>query len=184
MSGGFCLMAVVLFYVAIGSLWTFLERMGVSLKLTSAFVGSALSLGNILSLLSTLIAVGFASRIGVNRALFLSLAVLATALAIMGSVMTVPTYLGGTALFFLSWNLIDIFQATVISSFDRAGRFTALIPAAQSLGNTLGPALAGLALGSGRSYAHVLLGTSIFVVAAIGAHLGAQKVSARFRGVN
>jgi predicted MFS family arabinose efflux permease len=173
-------LAVVLFYVAIGSLWTFLERMGVSLKLTSAFVGSALSIGNILSLLGTLIAVGFASRVGVHRALFLCLVVLATALAIMGSVMTVPTYLGATAMFFLSWNLIDIFQATVISSFDRAGRFTALIPAAQSLGSTVGPALAGMALGSGRSYAFVSLGTSIFVVAAI----GAQSVSSRFRAAN
>jgi predicted MFS family arabinose efflux permease len=181
LSGGLSLAGVVSFYVAIGSLWTFLERMGVSLKLTSAFVGSALSIGNLLSLFSTLIAVAFASRVGAGRALFLSLVILAAALAVMGSALTVPTYLGGTAVFFLSWNLIDIFQATAISGLDRAGRFTALIPAAQSLGNTLGPALAGIVLGSGRSYAWVLFGTSACVATAIGAQLGAQSVLRRFR---
>jgi predicted MFS family arabinose efflux permease len=179
--GGLCLAAVTLFYIAIGSLWTFVERIGVSLKLSSEFVGGALSLGNLLSLLGTLIAVGVAARLGVNRALLLSLAIFGAALAIMGWFLTIPTFLAGAAIFFLFWNLIDIFQATTISHLDAAGRLTALIPAAQSLGNTLGPVLAGIGLGSGRGYSFVLIGASVCVAASISAQLGASALSSPSR---
>lgn len=182
LAGGLCLAGVMFFYVSIGSLWTYLERVGVSLGLAPAFVGSALSIGNLLSLLGTVIAVTLAAKLGTQRALGLSLAALAAALAIMGGALGVPTYLVGTAVFFLCWNLIDILQATTISGLDRAGRVTALIPAAQSLGNTLGPAVAGTALQSGASYPTILTGTAMCVLAAAVAQLCGRALYDRHLG--
>jgi predicted MFS family arabinose efflux permease len=184
LAGGLCLAGVMFFYVSIGSLWTFLERVGVSLGLTQAFVGSALSVGNLLSLLGTLVAVALTAKLGVQRASGLSLAVLAGALAIMGVAFGVSTYLAGTAMFFLCWNLIDILQATTISGLDGAGRVTALIPAAQSLGNTLGPAVAGTALQSGASYPTIVIGTSICVLAAAAAQLCGRALFDRHQRIS
>jgi predicted MFS family arabinose efflux permease len=45
-------------------------------------------------------------------------------------------------MFNFCWILVDIYQAATIANVDRSGRFPALIPAAQGLGNFLGPNIA------------------------------------------
>jgi MFS family permease len=97
LAGGLGLTAVALFHLAIGSVWTFVEEIDVSLKLNlnSSCVGGTLSAGNVLSLLSTALAVAFASRVGESRAMLLSLATLALGLAVMAADLTIPIYLAG-----------------------------------------------------------------------------------------
>ena len=45
-------------------------------------------------------------------------------------------------MFNFCWIFVDIYQSATIANVDRSGRFPALIPAAQGLGNFLGPNMA------------------------------------------
>ena len=55
------------------------------------------------------------------------------------------------------WIFVDIYQAATIANVDRSGRFPALIPAAQGLGNFLGPNLAASVLAFGLGYNGVFI---------------------------
>ena len=50
------------------------------------------------------------------------------------------------------WNGVDIFQLGTLSNIDNSGRFCAPVPAAQGLGQTIGPSLAGYMVGLGFGY--------------------------------
>jgi hypothetical protein len=50
------------------------------------------------------------------------------------------------------WIFVDIYQAATISNVDRSGRYVALLPAAQGLGNGLGPGIAASVLAWGFGY--------------------------------
>jgi hypothetical protein len=50
------------------------------------------------------------------------------------------------------WIFVDIYQAATIANVDHSGRFPAMIPAAQGLGNFLGPNFAASVLAFGLGY--------------------------------
>ena len=55
------------------------------------------------------------------------------------------------------WIFVDIYQAANIANVDHSGRFPALIPAAQGLGNFLGPNIAATVLAYGFGYDGVFI---------------------------
>jgi predicted MFS family arabinose efflux permease len=55
------------------------------------------------------------------------------------------------------WIFVDIYQAATISNVDRSGRYVALLPAAQGIGNGIGPALAATVLSYGFGYNGVFI---------------------------
>ena len=55
------------------------------------------------------------------------------------------------------WIFVDIYQAATISNVDRSGRYVALLPAAQGIGNGLGPNIAATVLAWGLGYNGVFI---------------------------
>jgi hypothetical protein len=55
------------------------------------------------------------------------------------------------------WIFVDIYQAATIANVDRSGRYVSLLPAAQGLGNGLGPAIAATVLAWGFGYNGVFI---------------------------
>jgi len=170
--------AVLVFYVMIGSVWSYLERIGTSLGYSQVTVGEALSYGNFLSLLGCAAAYLLSRRFGVRVPLLVALAAMSLSLLMMASSLTPITYLVGLAVFFLLWNFVDIYQLGVLSALDPSTRAPALVPAAQGVGLTIGPALSGMWLvsaGTKHHYANVLwLGggcTLIALLLSAGAHV-------------
>jgi hypothetical protein len=63
--------------------------------------------------------------------------------------------------FNLLWIFIDVYQMSTVASVDRSGRFAALMPGAQGLGQIIGPNLAASLLGGELGYPAVFLMCSV-----------------------
>jgi hypothetical protein len=55
------------------------------------------------------------------------------------------------------WIFIDVYQMSTIANVDKSGRFAALIPGAQGLGQIIGPNIAATILGMGLGYDAVFI---------------------------
>jgi hypothetical protein len=58
----------------------------------------------------------------------------------------VTAYIIGVLIFFEVWSMTQVYQLGTLNTIDRSGRF-ALVPAAQGLGQSVGPFITGLLLG-------------------------------------
>ncbi|MCF8068895.1 MAG: MFS transporter [Desulfobacterales bacterium] len=136
------LAAVLIFYAGIGAFWAYIEVIGGNIGLSYEAIGNYLTIGNFLSLTSCLVASWIGDRLGMYRPLTFVLIANTIILSVMGFSMTTFAYIIGIMLFFMFWNVTDIFQAGTISNYDQSGRYTALIPAVMGIGLTIGPAVA------------------------------------------
>ena len=64
------------------------------------------------------------------------------------------------------WIFVDVYQSATIANVDHSGRFAALLPGAQGLGQILGPNLAASILAAGMGYG------SVFIMCAIASLVG------------
>ena len=65
------------------------------------------------------------------------------------------------------WIFVDIYQAATVANVDRSGRYVALLPAAQGLGNGLGPYLAAGVLSLAFGYNGVFILCAFASIAAM-----------------
>ena len=55
------------------------------------------------------------------------------------------------------WIFIDVYQMSTVANVDHSGRFAALLPAAQGLGQIIGPNIAATILAAGLGYQGVFI---------------------------
>lgn len=154
--GGLCLAAIACFYAMIGAFWAYIERMGVAAGFEDNFIAAALSITTLLSVLGCLVAYRIAMKQGQSRPLLVAPLLIALILVWLGQHTVAATYVAVLILYQLMWNGVDIFQLGTLSNIDHSGRFIALVPAAQGLGQTIGPSLAGYMVGRGFGYDAVM----------------------------
>lgn len=155
------LMAVVLTYINIGAYWTYIELSTVDSEAAPDWVANMLWLTSVFSVIGCLFAVLLSNRYGLARPLMVSLLlqtgiVLILVLGINNTTVAISMFL-----FNFFWIFIDVYQAATLANVDRSGRFPAMIPAAQGLGNFLGPNVAASVLAFGLGY------DGVFVMCAI-----------------
>lgn len=150
------LSAVFAFYFMIGAYWAYLERIGVHLGHTTEFVGKFLAGCTVLSLTGCILAYWISRKIGQSRPLIYSLGIVAATMLAFGTSVTTSLYFISTAVVFLFWNFIDIYQLGTLANLDRSGKYCALTPAAQGLAMTIAPAVAGALLGQGFGYSVIM----------------------------
>ena len=98
--------------------------------------------------------------------LLLSLFCVSACLLVFGSNITTVFFIATTAIVFLFWNAIDIYQLGTLANLDHTGRFCALTSASQGLGMATGPAVAAYLLDHGYAYSVVpFLGSAATFVA-------------------
>ena len=78
--------------------------------------------------------------------------------------LTTLRYIVGVLLFFEVWSMASVYQLSTLTDIDRAGRYVALVPAAQGIGQSAGPFIAGLLLGWQLTFAQILLAVTVFAV--------------------
>ena len=143
------LAAMMIYFVGLNGTWAFLERIGVNMALSDETISGALAAALLFGAIGSLIASLAGRRISVPAALWLS-----------GGGFLVFVYLmlyvpGGTAFFLAliifnaAWNFSLPYQMDVISRADPHTRYIVLVPAAQTIGGAIGPAIAGPILMSG-----------------------------------
>ncbi len=153
-----------------------IERIGLASGLSFNAVITCLTLGNLASLASCVVATWIGDRFGMIRLLLVTLGAEIMIMAAMGVHLTSMTYILGSTLFFMFWNVTDIFQLGSLSMFDHSGCYTVLVPAFQGVGMTMGPAAGAMLLGrNGEGYSSMLFMCTLSIMICLSLYLFIHK---------
>jgi len=151
------LAAVSVTYINIGAYWTYIELATVGTAASPDWVADMLVYTSVFSVIGCFFAVLLSNRYGLARPLLVSLVIHAGIVLMLIFGITNATVAISMFAFNTLWIFIDVYQASTIANVDRSGRYVALIPAAQGLGNALGPYLAAGVLSMAFGYNGVFL---------------------------
>lgn len=166
--------AMTLFSLNLGALWTYVERIGVTVGLSPPETGTILALALALSVLGALGASFLGDRWG--RRLPAMLAIAAQLISLVLLMRTDATsYSIGAVVYSFAWAFAVPYLYSLVASLDDSGRSIVLAPAAQAVGAALGPAVAASLL-NGAAYAPV----SAVAAAAL---IGSMACLIRVRGI-
>lgn len=144
----FILVAVLLVFIGDAAIWAFLERIGAAAD--SRSLGGSLVSASLIGGLFGSLAGGFLGiRWGYSLPMTLAIAVSILSV-LMFAVYGQPWVLILAALINgFGWNFGIAYRMGLVAELDMTGRYTVLVPAMQTLGNTIGPATAGLLIEMG-----------------------------------
>jgi len=146
------LAAIVFTYINIGAYWTYIELAASESEASPDWVASMLWVSSVFSVIGALFAVLISNRFGLARPLLVTLIFQAVIVVMLITGINNVNVAISMFSFNFCWIFVDIYQAATIANVDRSGRFPALIPAAQGLGNFLGPNMAASALAFSFGY--------------------------------
>ncbi len=154
------LAAIAVTYVNIGAYWTYIELASAEPSLSTAdsgWVGRVLVWSSFLSLLGCLFATITSNRFGLARPLLVTLALHSAVVGMLAGGINNVNILVSVFMFNFLWIFVDVYQMATVANVDRSGRFAALMPAAQGLGQIVGPNLAATILALGLDYSGVFI---------------------------
>lgn len=151
------LTAVVFTYINIGGYWAYVELATVESAADADWVSKMLVFTSFFSLIGCLFAVLLSNRYGLSRPLLVTLIFQAGIVIMLVFGITNATVTISMFAFNFCWIFVDIYQSATVSNVDRSGRYVSLLPAAQGLGNALGPAMAATVLTWGLGYNGVFM---------------------------
>ena len=151
------LTAVAFTYVNIGGYWAYIELATVDSDASADWVANMLVYTSFFSIIGCLFAVLLSNRYGLSKPLLVTLVFQASIVLML--VFGITNYSVAFSMFAFNFCsiFVDIYQAGMISNVDRSGRSVSLLPAAQGLGNGLGPAIAATVLSWGLGYNGVFI---------------------------
>lgn len=157
------LIAMTLFFIGQGSIWTYGERIGAEAGLDAQMIGNVLAGTSFAALFGGLLSAWMDVRFGRFWPILLAITVQLVALVLFYGEMEMIQFALIFAVFSFSWNFGIAFQVGALISCDSDGRYTALIPAFQGAGLAIGPALAGSFLsGEGYYMVNIVSGMALF----------------------
>ena len=146
------LAAIFTTYINIGAYWTYIELATVGSAATPEWVNRILVWTSFCSILGCLFATVISNRYGLARPLLVALICHAAIVYLLANGITNVTLLISVFSFNFLWIFIDVYQMSTVANVDHSGRFAALIPGAQSLGQMVGPIAASYVLAAGLGY--------------------------------
>ncbi len=154
------LCAIVFTYINIGAYWTYIELASADQTVSSAdpeWVGKVLVWASFLSILGCLFATVLSNRFGLARPLLITLVIQSLIVSMLANGITDTNILISVFMFNFLWIFIDVYQMSTIANVDHSGRFASLMPAAQGLGQIVGPNMAATILAMGFGYGGVFM---------------------------
>jgi predicted MFS family arabinose efflux permease len=143
------LFAMLIWCCGLGSMWAFIERIGVEGGLESVAALQALGVSSMVAIGGALAASAIAAK-GINRFMPVTIALLgqmAMAWLLQGE-MNFWEMAIKASIFQIFWNMTGPFFMGAIAASDTGGKISVLIPAAQTSGFFIGPAVVGMFLQS------------------------------------
>ncbi len=137
-----------IWYLGIGGVWAFVERLGNEAGIDAEGIGNALAIGMAVGLLGAFAAAGVANRFG--RIIPFTVAMLGQVVAVWlladlqdqtGLIIAICIYNG-------AWNFALPYMFALAASADTRGQLVVLMSTAQAIGITLGATLAGAIIGN------------------------------------
>lgn len=161
---GWCLMAILLTYINIGGYWTYIELAARAAAIDAEWVHRLLVWGSLASVVGCLLATLISNHWGLARPLLLALMTMAFTVGMLNGDIEFSGLVISVLSFNLLWIFVDVYQMAFIANADHSGRFSSLIPAAQGLGQIIGPNLAASMLERGFGYGSVFLVCAVFAL--------------------
>ena len=152
-----CLFAIFLPYINIGAYWTYIELAALDGNTDPELVGEVLVWASLCSLLGCLIATLLSNRFGLLRPLLIALFTMATGVGMLAFGINEPKFLMSVFTFNLLWIFTDVYQMGSLANFDHGGNYAAYLPAAQGLGQIVGPNIAASLLAINLGYSSVFI---------------------------
>ena len=162
------LLVMALFCWAFGGSWAFFERIASYAALPATETGQALAIGTLFGTIGAPLAAFFIKRIPMYYCYAITIASIAITLVFLNSSsLTSIIYLLLVCSFQFWVNAGFCLMMAQTAEVDKIGRFVALIPAAQSLGSTIGAPINGLVLELSGVNAMLILTMLVFILGAI-----------------
>jgi hypothetical protein len=156
--------------------FTYLERLGVSLSLSDQQIGSALLIASLAGIPGAFAIVLLGSRFGRLAPLSLGVGLSLCGLFALMTGDSFGDYLLGASLIGFSWAFCLPYIQGLLASLDPHGSAVAAGSASSTIGGSIGPGLAALALGSG-SYTRVLgLSMCLLLIALLSFWLASRRI--------
>ena len=160
------LAAILATYINIGAYWTYIELATVESAATPDWVSKVLVWTSFCSLIGCLFATIISNRFGLARPLLITLVIQAGVVGMLAAGINNTNILISVFSFNFLWIFIDVYQMSTIANVDHSGRFAALMPGAQGLGQIIGPNIAASILAAGMGY------NGVFIMCAIASLVG------------
>ena len=152
-----CLFAIFLTYINIGAYWTYIELAALDSNTNPELVSEVLVWASLCSLIGCLIATLLSNRFGLLRPLLIALFTMATGVGMLAFGINEPKFLMSVFTFNLLWIFTDVYQMGSLANFDHGGNYAAYLPAAQGLGQIVGPNIAASLLAINFGYSSVFV---------------------------
>src|ERR1700754_415314 len=176
-----CLLGVVLFCVAASAFYAYAERIGLSVGMSESAISNTLTLCNLFSLTGSMLAYALGRRWGQHRPQLAAIIVMIGVYAAWAISLSLPAYISGVLIFFEVWSMASLYPLSPLTGIDPSGRHVALIPAAQGIGQSAGPFLAGTLLDQQLGFAQMLGVVALFAVGSLASY---SSVYIRLRRTN
>jgi hypothetical protein len=152
-----CLGAIFATYINIGAYWTYIELAALSDEATPEWVGKVLVWTSFCSIIGCLFATVVSNRFGLARPLMVALVAMAITVGMLAGGIDDRNIVISVFSFNFLWIFIDVYQMSTVANVDHSGKYAALMPGAQGLGQIVGPNFAASILAQGFGYSGVFI---------------------------
>lgn len=151
------LTAVVFTYINIGAYWTYIELATVGSEASPDWVSRLLVYTSVFSVVGCAVATVISNRFGLARPLLATLVFQAIIVGMLAGGINNTNIMISMFSFNFCWIFVDVYQSATIANVDHSGRFLALMPGAQGIGQLIGPNIAASVLAVGLGYSGVFI---------------------------
>ena len=144
------LLGCLVFFVNIGAVWAYIERIGSLSGFTPVDLSQALAAAVAVSILGSLATVWQGKRYGEVWPLGCASAGMLVAVVMMQIPLTLGQFFLAFAIYNFFWNYSLAYQYAVVARIDSSGRYVAATPAFHSIGGAVGPLIAAAFVTSGQ----------------------------------
>ena len=149
--------AIVIAYVNIGAYWSNIELAAEAAGLDGDWSSQVIAWSVLLSFVGCFAAMWILKRFDHDRPLLFTFCLMVMAVGLLAVEITAALFVFSVAMFNFLWIFIDVYQMSTVASVDTTGKFAALMPGAQGLGQIVGPNLAASLLGEDLGYQAVFM---------------------------
>ncbi len=151
------LAAIVITYINIGAYWAYIKLATIGTEANPEWVDNVLVYTSFCSIIGCLFATIISNRFGLARPLLVALVSMAIIVGMLaGGINDISVVISVFSFNFL-WIFVDVYQMSTVANVDHSGKYAALMPGAQGLGNILGPNLAASILAAGYGYSGIFI---------------------------
>ena len=140
------LVGLIFFYIAVGGVWNFVERMGDAAGFDSRFIGTTLAGVSVIGVAGALTATWLATRLGRMVPFVAGIVILAASFVLLYGLTSQTLYVLSAFLFKYGWWFISPYLLANVTTLDPSGRLITATNFVIAFGQALGPLVVGFML--------------------------------------